>query len=500
MKTHRLYFLLLLVFQSFVASAQEISARILDEKTGEPIPYATIVYAEEKGVITNEEGRFSLISEEPLEKLSISSMGYETYELDVAAIQPDIFLKPLSIQLQEVFITDKNLSGKEIIQKVKENLASNYNFDLSQKRFFFRQSDVNTVNRFGLEVDESTIEGIDQDLLNEISSNIPKLTGSYKEVLGDFYGNYEQQKLQITKAANLHNPSSSEKLDELTDELERLFRENLKEHSYLKIRSGIVGVKVDADELEDDIVAKETAVEKTQEELDKELVEKKQRLLEKVNSEVQQLLGTMFWKEDISLNLFEKTRKYRFEVEGFTRLDNEIVYIINFKPKGGADFRGTIYVNAQDYGVHRLDYENVKPLSRFRLLGISTAKDVYGGKMIFIGEEQGKYQPSYIEQKRGESFGLKRPLTIIEKNKVVPGRNKQNELDLDLDLSFSQVSTYQFVIYESSPLDQNAFGAFQETKEFELATFTSYNPDYWTGSNIIEPNTAIQKFTALEGK
>ena len=120
--------------------------------------------------------------------------------------------------------------------------------------------------------------------------------------------------------------------------------------------------------------------------------------------------------------------------------------------------------------------------------------------MIFTRDEKGKYQPSYIEQKRGESFGLKRPLTIIEKNKVVPGRNKQNELDLDLDLSFSQVSTYQFVIYESSPLDQNAFGAFQETKEFELATFTSYNPDYWTGSNIIEPNTAIQKFTALEGK
>src|SRR5690606_33475783 len=146
------------------------------------------------------------------------------------------------------------------------------------------------------------------------------------------------------------------------------------------------------------------------------------------------------------------------------------------------------------------DYENVKPLSRFRLFGLSTAKDVYGGKMIFTKDEKGSYVPRYIEQSRGESFGLDRPLTIIEKNKVVPGRNKQNELDLDLDLSFSQVSTYQFVIYESTPLDQEAFGSLEGTGDFELATFTAYNPEYWSGTNIIEPNAAIQQFTALEAQ
>jgi len=500
MKTFPFFILLLLLISPFSVVAQEISARILDEKTGEPIPYATIVYAEAKGVISNEEGRFSLISEEPLNSLSISSMGYETLELDGAAVPADILLKPLSIQLQEVFLSDKHLSGKQIMEKVKENLANNYNFDLSQKRFFFRQSDVNTVNRFGLHVDESTIEGIDQDLMNEISNSIPKLTGSYKEVLGDLYGNYEQQKLQITRAANLHNPSSSERLDELTEELERLFRQNLKQHSFLKIRSGIIGVKVDADELEEDIVSKELPVEKTTEELEKEALDKKDRLRKKVQSEIGQLLGTMFWKEDINLNLFEKTRKYKFEVQGFTQLDSETVYVINFMPRGGADFRGTIYVNAVDYGVHRLDYENLKPLSRFRLFGLSTAKDVYGGKMIFTKDEKGSYVPRYIEQSRGESFGLDRPLTIIEKNKVVPGRNKQNELDLDLDLSFSQVSTYQFVIYESTPLDQEAFGSLEGTGDFELATFKAYNPEYWSGTNIIEPNAAIQQFTALEAQ
>ena len=82
----------------------------------------------------------------------------------------------------------------------------------------------------------------------------------------------------------------------------------------------------------------------------------------------------------------------------------------------------------------------------------------------------------------------------------MPGRNKQNELDLELDLKFSQVSTYQFVIYDSTPLGQEEFEGIKTSEEFELASFKAYDPDYWTGTNIMEPNAAIQKFTSLEGK
>ena len=500
MKKFQFYILLMLLLQGGMASAQEITAKILDWQTREPIPYATILYAEDKGVITNEEGIFSLVQQTDIKLLTISSMGYETIEVEAASVPAEILLKPSTIQLNEVFLSNKNLTGKQIIEKVKEAVASNYDLDLSQKRFFFRQSNLNRVNRFKLEVDESTIEGIDQRLMNEISENIPKVTGSYKEVLGDFFGNYDQQKIQFTKAANLHNPSSSERLEELTEELETIFRQNLKQHSYLKVRSGIIGVKVDADELEDEFVAKAEPVEKTAEEKEKEIADKKERLKTTVNSEVKQLLGSMFWKEGNTFNLFEKSNKYKFEVEGFTHLDGETVYVISFQPKRGADYKGKIYVNTTDFGVHRLDYENVKPLKRFRLFGISTADDVYAGKMIFAKNEEGKYLPRYLEQQRGETFGLDRPLTIIEKNRVVPGRNKQNELDLDLDLSFSQVNTYQFVIYESAPLEKSAYDKVDAEKEFDFATFKSYNPEYWEGTNIIEPNSAIQQFTTLEGK
>lgn len=72
----------------------------------------------------------------------------------------DIFLKPQSIELKEVFLSNKNLSGKQIIKLAKDGVQNNYNFNLSQKRFFFREANVNLINRFDLEVDKNTIPGI----------------------------------------------------------------------------------------------------------------------------------------------------------------------------------------------------------------------------------------------------------------------------------------------------------------------------------------------------
>ena len=42
-------------------SAQTISSRLVDAKTQKGIPYATVQYGEQLGVITNEEGRFSFV-------------------------------------------------------------------------------------------------------------------------------------------------------------------------------------------------------------------------------------------------------------------------------------------------------------------------------------------------------------------------------------------------------------------------------------------------------
>lgn len=486
-----------------IGIARDINAVVLDAHTKQPIPYATIQYGPNKGVVTNDEGRFSLIDKTgEIESITVSSMGYGSLTINVGDIKDEtIYLAASNIELTNIFLTNKNLTPQEIIKKVRENVNSNYNFDLTHKKFFFRESNVSHIRRFDLLVDKSTFPEIDQNLMRRISENIPKYNDSYREVLGDFYGNYDKQKIQVIKAANLHNPQSTAGLTELTDKLERILKDNIKEDSFLKIKTGILGVKMDAKELElgKTEEKKITAEEKTEEEKEKDRQVTQKNLKTSTTTKVQRLLKTMFWNEEIPLDIFLKSNKYKFEVEGYSQMGNDIVFIISFEPKRGADFKGKMYVNTQDYGVHRIDYVNMKPLKKFRLLGISTADDIYRGKMIFSrNEASGKYDPAYIERETGESFGIDRPLTIIEKNKNVVGRRKQNELDMNIKINVGQVNKLQMVIYENLPLGDMEYASQQAKEPFEYKTFKVYSPEFWSGYNIIEPNAAIKAFTALE--
>jgi hypothetical protein len=499
-------FAVLAIFaQSFCSQAQEIKGRVLDAANKQPIPYANVLFGEHKGVVTNEEGYFSFYTaeEKAPESIRISSLGYEMLEITPQQLQNEVvYLVPATIELKEVFVSDKTLSPKDILRKAKEEIGNNYDLNYSKKRIFFRQSDINYVRKFDLHVDESTIPGIDQELMDKISAEIPKVSDSYKEVLADLYGNYDSQKLQIIKAANLHNPQSTQSLTDLTDRLETLFKQNLKKNSYLKIRSGIVGVKVSARELQEELEEskKEEKKEKTPEELEKEAADSQKILQKNTGNKINSLLGNMFWKEDATFDLFDRLNRYRYKLDGYAYIDNETVYVISFEPKWRSDFKGKIFVNTADYGIHRLEYENVKPLKKFRLFGISALDDVYRGRLIFVKNEAGKYQLSYMEREKGESVGIDRPLTIIEKNKYVPGRRKQNELDLDLDLRMSQVERVQVVVYEQEGVQPAVYETLPKNTDFTYEKFKVYNPEFWKGNNIMEPNAAIKKFTALEAE
>ena len=499
-----LFFSFAFFVSGFLIQAQEIKAQVLDFYSHEPVPFATVQYAEHNGVVTNEEGVFSFSrGSNDFSRFKISSVGYATLEKDSKDFTDSvIYLKQEKVQLKDVYLTNKNLSAKEIIERIKNSVQKNYNFDNTQKRFFLRESNFNIVRQFDLHVNESSIPELNQHLMDRIAGNIPKNNDGYKEVLGDFYGNYSQYKVQPIKAANLYNPQSTASLTEVTEKLQEIFKKNVKKSSYLKIKSGIVGFKVDADEFKEETKKDVDTIPKvkTEEEKSKELISGKKYLQNSVRSQINNLFSGMFWKSDTPFDVFEKSRKYNFKVAGYTLVDSAVAYVIEFKPKHGADFEGKIYVNTTDFGVYRLDYQNVKPLKSFSLLGISTKSDVYSGKMIFSKDIQGHYNPKYLEQEKGETVGISRPLTIIEKNKKVVGKRKQNELDMEVNFKISQINKSQFVVYENKDWISGSLEDLNLEADFDYQTFKKYNPDFWTDYNIIEPNAAIKAFTVLDSE
>ena len=163
----KFFFFFFLILQGSLLQAQEIRARVLDAGSKQPVPYANIILSKNRGLVTNEEGYFSYNPKEQElpQIIKISSLGYELLELDPREISAEvIYLKPSTVELREVFVSNKNLSAKEVIEKVKEEVSNNYNFSNSRKRIFLRESDFSYVRRFDLDVDKSTIAGIDQTL------------------------------------------------------------------------------------------------------------------------------------------------------------------------------------------------------------------------------------------------------------------------------------------------------------------------------------------------
>ena len=493
--------LFLSLFSVCCMTAQDISGKILDDDNGQPIPYASIQFGVNNGVISNEEGSFSIYTQKTVDSLVISSLGYETVLLIEFGKDMEVRLKPESTELQEVYLSDEEISGKEIIERVMANIDRNYDLGINEQKFFYRKSN-NQLLGLDLDLKKSSIDEISQGLLDDISSNIPQEVGSYVEVAGTLYGDYDEQKLSIVKAANLYNASGSEQLEELAHQMENIIKDNITDGSFLKIRTGLLGFKIDSEELSEGLQELESNSESeeapTPQEIEERELKRREYFQTSTQRSISDLFDKMFWKEDQNLDIFSKSRRYDFHLEGYTTLDGHAVYIIDVEPKRRADFKGKVYVNIEDYGVHRLEFENVKNLSSFKLFGISRTEDLFSGKMIFSRNASGKYSPAYLEQQYGARVGIDRPVKIIERNREVPGRNKQNQLKMGIEMAIRDVSTYQFYVHESQAFDEMSYETLVPSTDYQLETFEEYNSEYWEGTTIVEPNTAIRQYSTIQ--
>jgi hypothetical protein len=90
--------------------------------------------------------------------------------------------------------------------------------------------------------------------------------------------------------------------------------------------------------------------------------------------------------------------------------------------------------------------------------------------------------------------GINRALKIIEKNKIVKGKNKQNELSGQMDFAFNNVVKHEVVVFETEAISQATFDTLEEKSDILPTYMANYDPEFWKGYNILEPNTAITQF------
>ena len=492
-------FILTLLIGTYAAAAvaQSFNATVHDARTNEPIPFATVKLSKNTGTITNEEGIFT-IGERKLASLKdsvyISSMGYEEVAILPKKVGDTIIkLKVKTNELDNVFLTNNPLEVEDIIARVKENIATNYPNTLTEKKIFFRQSASNTMDKMDVEVEKTTIPEFNQAFMDSLVGAVEKKSDYYSESVGTLAGNYNKQKLVIDKAAKLYDKSKKDVgVESFGKRLEEIVEKNVKADSYFKIKSGIIGTTIEVDDstkMGSSNGGLKIEVDTEQEENDKE-----QAITASIKSDLSDLFEAMFYKEDTKLDFLTKSNRYRFTKREFTSIGDAIVYVIDFEPKGRKDFKGTLYINTEDYAVMRLEYENVRKLSSFGMFGISYKKYLYRGKSIYAKDENGGYSLRYMELEDGEKVGIDRPLKIIEKNKNVAGRRKQNEVAMEIEFATTSYSKKELVVFNSVVIDEPAYKNVTESEELEATYLPNYNPNFWKGYTIMEPNAAIQSF------
>ena len=479
----QIYFLLLVLI-SFNLKAQSKKIKIIDSISFEPVPFATIFFSNNNGIISDEDGLFELIPEQYSKKdsLFVSSMGFEPKQFSLDIFNDSIIrLVPKTISLKNVVVTNNQLSSNEIIDSVKLYIDKNYNFNITENKLFFRQEFNQELKKFKLNKFKSTIKDLTAESMDRMTDNLPKKSKNELESLSYYYvnSNIDVPKIKLIKSRRTNDDNESDLSKSLGDKLEKSLRENLKSNSYFKIRSGWLPFSGDLtfnglweiDSTNQDQLNK----------LKEEEIKRKENFSIGQKGRIQSVYSKSFFNPNSDLNFILKSKNYIFSDSELTYLGNELVYVIEYYPKRGDKYKGTIYVNSDDYAVVRIDYENIKPLSKFKLLGVSFSSNLEKGRMVFSKFENEKYSLSYYQNSRGNKISIKRPFKIIEKNKFVKGRKKQNQISAKLDFASSSIYNTELQVFRVRSIDETQFEEIDEKNQVLPIYLEEFKKDFWEG-------------------
>ena len=156
-----------------------------------------------------------------------------------------------------------------------------------------------------------------------------------------------------------------------------------------------------------------------------------------------------------------------------------MIYVIVCTPKGSSKYKGTLYINSDDFALIRLDFVNTKSLFKFKLLGVAFNQYLRTGKLLLSKFDNEKYNLSYAQITSNQFFSIDRPIRLIEKNKNVKGRRKQNEISFKIDMAFDQENKTEIQVFKSSKISADEFETIEETNKILPDFLDEFTSNFW---------------------
>ena len=441
---------LLLLF-SFSTAAYGQRITVLDSSSQEPIPFVH-VYDGNKGVIASATGAFYWQSNAG-DSISLSCMGYATKTIGVDQLKDSLFLMPEALALAPIVVSNRSLTAIEIMARVLENTPNNMDFRLSSSEVFVEYKKFYETQKMDIDITKSTITELDQTFVDEILQEMPKNVESTNYTQSKWLrdsGGLELHKLEVILAANLKDSLAEASYASLEETVEGILKKRIKKDSYFRVKSGpLISVKVDNDNAREvDSIAKDSLKATPQDFAKIQLGMLKRR----VNT-------LLFSEKNWALPFLEKPDKYTLTNEGIIYDQRVPTYKLRFTSKKRKDYSGYLLVDVVDFGVHKISYHHNKHALRIKLLGLFYEKRLDNRTYVFVKNQLNKYTLYQIKEEEKFTYGLKRPIKIIEKNKMVKGRNRQNVLAMDVNMRMKEVNKANIFFNSFTPISKKEFDA-----------------------------------------
>ena len=121
------------------AQQTTVNGTVVDTETRKPVAGASVT-AGRLSVVTNEDGFFILKSDQTVEAIVVSHLGYRSQRISIDGQQGNplsISLKPATVQLTEVLVTAYN--ARELVLKAISRIPKNYSKKEEMQRCFYRE-------------------------------------------------------------------------------------------------------------------------------------------------------------------------------------------------------------------------------------------------------------------------------------------------------------------------------------------------------------------------
>lgn len=475
--------------------SQQIKGQIVDSKTNEPIAFATVQYNENNGVVSNMEGFFNILSDglNPESILSVSFMGYETQRLTLKSLKTQNHLIKLTEavnQLNTVYLSNKVISADNIMVRVTKNLDSNYRFSDMQHTLFTRQTTYFKANNLKVNIEKSSgfskkqLEGSNKqfdELTQRIVANPP--TQIFTDVLFDLYLKSDYKgKIEVKKATKLEDLKNSLTLETIQSKVSDIVLQHLDTTQTYRVKSGWFKVE-DSLSFKKNKEAENTSSDNS---------------LETIKSNNINSIKEHLYDNESLLDFVLDTNIYDYHLTNVTTMDDQLVYIIDFKPrKNKAKFQGTLFIADEDYAILKLNYRYAegkigKKLNLKLLLGVKYIEKVNQGTVIYKkNPESNNYYPYYINHESGQYVYAHRPFKFIENSSSI-----KNKVAFDVTIEGTIVEKQELMSLNYKPFDNTSFNAITEAKKVEYVDLKEYDPSIWMAYSIMEPLEELKKFKA----